>query len=339
MGESNRMRCHSLRGAFLAVAGLALVAAAASPSNPSLERAEELLSRGQLDEAAAVLKAIPAEEATRGRRLIALTRLATARGEHEQAVDYGKQAVAALPTSAEAHFRYAVALREHLSRINRLKAIGIVNTYKSALERALELDPRHVEARAEEIGFLINAPGIAGGSKEKARARIEDLMRLDAQRGTTMQVLLLRSEGDTEGAIKALQEHLARAPGDANNRLLLALTLQEAKRFREADAELEPLLAHDNPTTALSAMYQLARSRILGSYDQRRAVTLLTTYLERFPEGVRRLPSRATVHWRLGQAYQQLGELAQAREAFQRALALEPGHQEAAKALKALPRK
>lgn len=332
------MKCTALARRLFACAGLSVAVAAANPPAPSLERAEELLNSGRWEEAAAVLKAIPAEEATRGRRLIALTRLATARGEHEQAVEYGKQAVEALPASAEAHFRYAVALREHMSRINRLKAIGIVNAYKATLARALQLDPRHLEARAEEIGFLIFAPAIAGGSKAKARTRIEELMRLDAQRGTTMQVLLLRSEGDTEGAIKALREHLARAGDDADNRLLLALTLQEAKRFREADAELEPLLAHHNPTTALSAMYQLARSRILGAYELRRAVELLTTYLERFPEGVRRLPSRATVHWRLGQAYQQLGELAQAREAFQRALALEPGHQEAAQALKALPK-
>jgi|YNPBryunderm2012_1023409.scaffolds.fasta_scaffold08330_3 tetratricopeptide (TPR) repeat protein len=332
------MRCDAVRWATLAWVALTVAAVAAPVTEASLERAEEFLDKGQWEEAAAVLAATPQEEATRGRRLVVLTRLALARGDHEQAVNYGKQAVEALPASAEAHYRYAVALREHMSRISKLKAIGVVGTYKAALTRALELHPQHLQARAEEIGFLIHAPGIAGGSKEKARARIEELLRLDAQLGTTMKVLLLRSEGDTEGAIKVLREHLARAGDDADNRMLLAMTLQEAKRFREADAELEPLLAHENPNTALAAMYQLARCRLLGSYDQRRAVALLTTYLERLPEKARRLPSRAAAYWRLGQAHQQLGELAQARAAFQQALAYEPGHQEAAKALKALPK-
>lgn len=319
-------------------AGLIVAAGAVGSTDTSLERAEELLGQMRLEEAAAVLAAAPQDVATRGRRLVLLTRLATARGEHEQAVAHGKQAVEALPASAEAHYRYAVSLREHMSRISKLKAMGVVKTYKTTVARSLELDPQHLDARAEEIGFLINAPGIAGGSKEKARVRIAELMRLDPVRGTTMKVLLLRAEGDTEGAIKALREQLGRAPDDKDNRMLLAMTLQGTRRFGEADAELEPLLAHQDTTTALSAMYQLARSRVLGSYDQARAVALLTSYIERFPLGVRGVPSKAAAYWRMGLAHQQLGEIAQARDAFQQALALEPDNQEAAKSLKALPR-
>lgn len=321
---------------LLGVAGASPLAASGNPSD--LERARAFLEEGQLEQAARLLSATVRQPASRGESLVLLCQLASARGEHEQAVEYGKQAVEALPASAEAHYRYAVALRNLMTRVGKLKAMGMLGSYKTALARAIELDPQHLDARAEEIGFLISAPGIAGGSKEKGKARIEELLRLDPRRGTTMKAMLLRSEGESESAITLLRDYLGRYPDDHDNRLLLAMTLQDAKRFRQADAELEPLLAVEGGTTALSAAYQLARSRVLGSYDQQRAVALLTDYLQRRPETSRGLPSRAAAYWRLGQAYQQLGEIARAREAFQQALALEPDNEEAAKALKSLPK-
>lgn len=324
---------------------LTLLLVAASPAPPpaggaavEVERARLLLEDGHLEQAARLLSATVRQPASRGESLVLLCRLAAARGEHEQAVEYGKQAVEALPTSAEAHYRYAVALRNLMPRVGKLKAMGMLGSYKTALARTIELDPQHLDARAEEIGFLISAPGIAGGSKEKGKAKIAELLRLDPRRGTTMKAMLLRSEGESESAITLLREHLGRYPDDHDNCLLLAMALQDARRFREADAELEPLLVVEGGTTALSATYQLARSRVLGAYDQQRAVALLTDYLQRRPEASRGLPSRAAAYWRLGQAYQQLGEIARAREAFQQALALEPDNEEAAKALKALPK-
>ncbi len=322
---------------------LLLVVAGASPlpasGNPTdLERARAFLEEGQLEQAARLLSATLRQPASRGESLVLLCRLAAARGQHEQAVEYGKQAVEALPASAEAHYRYAVALRNLMPRVGKLKAMGMLGTYKTTLARAIELDPQHLDARAEEIGFLISAPAIAGGSKEKGKAKIEELLRLDVRRGTAMKAMLLRSAGESESAITLLRDYLDRYPDDHDNRLLLAMTLQDARRFREADAELEPLLSVEGGATALSAAYQLARCRVLGSYDQQRAVALLTDYLQRRPETSRGLPSRAAAYWRLGQAYQQLGEIDRAREAFQQALALEPDNEDAAKALKALPK-
>lgn len=321
---------------LMGLAGAAPLAAAGNAAE--VERARLLIEEGELDQAAKLLAVAVRQPASRGESLLLLCRLATARGEREQAVEYGKQAVEALPASAEAHYRYAVALRDLLPRVGKLKAMGMLGSYKAALARTIELDPKHVEARAEEIGFLITAPAIAGGSKEKGRAKIDELMRLDSRRGTTMKAMLLRSDGESESAIRLLREHLTRHPDDHDNRLLLAMVLQDAKKFPEADAELEPLLTIERGTTALLAMYQLARSRVLGAYDQQRAVTLLTDYLQRRPDKARGLPSRAAAYVRLGQAHQQLGQIAQAREAFQQALALEPNNEEAAKALKALPK-
>lgn len=318
----------------------AAVAATATPAPAGeLDRARQLLEEEAWEEAERVLAFAAKDPSAQGESLVLLTRLATARGDLDAAVEYGKQAVAVLPASAEAHLRLAVALRDQLARVSKLKALSLLGSYKEALGRALALDPGHVEARAEEIGFLLAAPGIAGGDKEKARRRAEELLALDARRGSTMKALLMRADGDAEGAVRLLRDHLQRHPDDHDNRLMLAMFLQDAKRFAEADRELEPLLTVHRPSVALRATFQLARSRVLGGFEPERAVALLESYLARRPPVGRSLPSRANAYWRLGQAHQQRGSLDKARAAFEQALALEPDNQEVAKALKALPKR
>ena len=84
------------------------------------------------------------------------------------------------------------------------------------------------------------------------------------------------------------------------------------------------------------ARYQLARSRILGEYDQQRAVDYLIGYIEAWKEGMRGLPTASHAYWRLGLAYQQLERVGDARQALERALSLDDDNQQAKQALKSL---
>jgi len=321
---------------WFAVAAVALLAVATPASE--IERARVLVESGRLDEARAVLEKTVVEPALAGESLVLLTRIAALRGDHEAGVDLGERAIELQPASSEAHYWYAVALRQRMSAVSTLKAMTLIGDYKEELATAIRLDPKNLAAREEEIGFLLNAPGIAGGDVDKAKPKIEELKGLDWRRGTLMQVAMLRGNGDTGGAIKALGELLARFPEDHEVRVALAITLQEAGRFREADEQLERLLAVEDASVRLSATYQLARSRVLGRYEQQRAVALLADYLARLPANAPDLPPAAAAYWRMGQAHEQLGQIGKARECFEKALALDPGNEQAKKSLKALPR-
>ena len=319
-------------------AAVAVALLAVTTPAPELERARALVESGQLDEARAVLEKTAGDPALAGESLVLLTRVAALRGDHERGVEAGKQAVELQPDSSEAHYWYAVVLRQRISQVNKLKAMTLIGDYKEELATAIRLDPNNLDAREEEIGFLLSAPGIAGGDVDKARPKIEELKGLDWRRGTLMQVAMLQGAGDTEGAIKLFGELLARFPDDHTVRLGLALTLQEAKRFKEADQQLERLHSVDDANVKLSATYQLARSRVLGRYEQQRAVTLLADYIAQLPANAPGLPPPAAAYWRMGQAQEQLGQIAKARECFEKALALDPGNEQAKKSLKALPR-
>jgi cytochrome c-type biogenesis protein CcmH/NrfG len=65
-------------------------------------------------------------------------------------------------------------------------------------------------------------------------------------------------------------------------------------------------------------------------------VLILTQYLERLPEKPEGVPGRAPAYWRLGNAYEQLERRADARQAYERALALDSKNVEAKRALKQL---
>ena len=91
-------------------------------------------------------------------------------------------------------------LKIKLNQISRVKGMLVIGRYKSALRKALELDPKNVDARVEEIGFLIHAPGIIGGSETKAQEKIDDLKSTHRREAMVMQAELRDKQEDARGA-------------------------------------------------------------------------------------------------------------------------------------------
>jgi tetratricopeptide (TPR) repeat protein len=318
------------------VVAAACVLLCAFANASELERARTLIKENKLDEARTILLTTSKDPGQKGESLALLTRVCTEKGEWDKAVDYGEQAVAAQPSSSFAHFAYAVALRLKMLNGSKLKAMLSVGDYKKALARSLELDPESLDAREEEIGFLLSAPGVAGGDVEKAKVKIAELKARDQVLGLYCEATLGIVEQKPQEAIKAFAAVLALRPEDHRARMRLVNLLQDAKRFEDAERELAVLAEVRDGTWALSATYQRARSRILGHFEQAKAVELLNEYIAKAPERAAELPPKSAAYWRLGNAFEQLKERTQARSAYEKALSLDPKNAEAKKALKAL---
>ena len=69
---------------------------------------------------------------------------------------------------------------EKASRVSFLSAAGIAKKVRVSFERAVELDPKSWEARSDLADFYIEAPGVVGGGKDKARAQADALMAFNA---------------------------------------------------------------------------------------------------------------------------------------------------------------
>jgi predicted Zn-dependent protease len=248
----------------------------------------------------------------------------------------GKRAVDAAPGSSNAHFQYAVALRTRMQQVSKMRAMMSLGDYKRELERAIELDPRNTDAREEQIGFYSEAPGIAGGSVERARELAQQLQQIDRHRGMYMLARVERQAGQPERALELYRALLAERAEDPIVRSTLANLLLDLERWNEADEQFARLASSNDPRMALPAVYQRARTRIVGRYEPEAAVAFLKDYLAR--AAADSVPPPSAAWWRLGNAYELLGQTPDARQAYEEALRLNPDDKQAKDSLAALPK-
>src|SRR5207253_4953831 len=138
--------------------------------------------------------------------------------------------------------------------------------------------------------------------------------------------VLLSSMGRTADALVQMQEAVKLEPKQAEFRFKLALAWNESGNMRNAVREFEETVKLD-PKHA-RAWYNLGLARnALGETDA--AIQSLRQGEAADPRDARIPFARATIHARLRQ-------IAEAREAAQRALAIQPDYQDARQLLQAL---
>jgi len=127
----------------------------------------------------AVLAALAGVPAFAQTPLIAQGRAAISRGDTEAAIEILEKAVAQAPRSAEAHFILGDAYATRVQAGGMLAAAKYASRIKEEWEKAVALDPRHVEARFALIQVYAGAPGIMGGSYEKAFEQAKEIKAID----------------------------------------------------------------------------------------------------------------------------------------------------------------
>lgn len=319
----------------LVLVAAALAAVPATASAGVLEDARSLMDQGRLARARETLDRAQLAGAGEVQRLLLLTRACNALADYACGVQNGERLVKLAPDSSDAQYALAVALRIKLQQVSKFKAMFIVGDYKDATRRAIELDPHNLDAREEQIGFLANAPGMVGGDRQQARDKIEELRALDEARALRAQSDLEFVEKRDADAVRTLERLLEKDPADAESRFKLAYWLQAHERYAEADAHFAVLVETGGPVDSMNALYQRARTRVLGRFEPQRAVEQLRRFLDG-PADLDGVPTRAAALWRLGNAYEQIPDPEEARQAYRKALALDPDVGEARKELEAL---
>jgi tetratricopeptide (TPR) repeat protein len=74
---------------------------------------------------------------------------------------------------------YAKANQEYVHEASVFSKMGIASDLQKTYRRLVELDPNDLESERNLIGFLMNAPGIAGGDTKEGLQRIEKLKTKD----------------------------------------------------------------------------------------------------------------------------------------------------------------
>ena len=152
------------------LAVLSLTATQAEDAN-AVQRAEELLKEGKLDDARPLAESHLRRQPSDPEALMLLGRILLAQEDADGAIERFESAVERAPTSSPAHRLLGEAYVTKAENSNMFKKLGLAKKAKAFYERAVELDPGDANARYSLIGYYLEAPGIAGGSVTKAANR------------------------------------------------------------------------------------------------------------------------------------------------------------------------
>ena len=96
----------------------------------------------------------------------------------EKAALYYKKLKELKPTEADYFYKYGGCLGMRALEVNKFKAFGMVDDMKAAFEKAIALNPKHIQARWALIELYLQLPGIVGGSESKANAYSNELAKI-----------------------------------------------------------------------------------------------------------------------------------------------------------------
>lgn len=159
---------------------------------PPLSR-DPLPKADQLAAARKVLEAQAAREPKAGKWAYALAHVTSAEAEQatgkaaekkrEEAQERFERAAELQPGHADGQFWLGSACFEHIDDVSMLSKMSLASKGRKAFEKAIALDPQHVGARVGLSQFFLQAPAIAGGSKDKAKAMGNELLTIPGKKG------------------------------------------------------------------------------------------------------------------------------------------------------------
>jgi tetratricopeptide (TPR) repeat protein len=293
-----------------------------------------LFEAGQLREAREVLIVAEKENPKDARPAYYLGRIAFTEGDYGKAGDWFEKATKAEPSDPLFHFWAGQAYGSAAGRANSIRQAMLARRIKSAFERAVALDPSYVDARFGLLQFYLQAPGVMGGSREKARAEVEEIERLSPWLGYLGWAQIHQAEKDTAAFERVQRDAVVAFPDSAQPYLALGIIYQQRGDYEQAFASVEQLLARD--PGALGALYQIGRFAALSGQRLERGEMTLQDYLRREPGPQN--PSHAAARWRLGMIYEHQGRPAEAQREYETALELDPKLEGARESLRRLKR-
>ncbi len=194
------------------------------------------------------------------------------------------------------------------------------------------MDPNNTDAIDGIITFHTEAPGIAGGSKDKAKQYANRLMELDKYEGIRAFAKIYEKQKKYALAEKEYKSAIIEFPDKTDPRFSLGYFYQRRQKFDNAFEVFEQMVADSSDNW--SALYQIGRTGALSGQNLDRAEACYKLYLqnERGPNN----PSLASAHWRLGMVYEHKRQKDLAGKEYRAALKLDPELEQARKALKKL---
>jgi len=327
---------------------------------------ETLIEAGHFKKARSLVQAGLTRNPNDAHALYNMSRIKRAFGDKEAAIDLAQQAVKLDAKNSDYHCQVAELNGEKAQTAGMFQQIRLARVMKNEGETALSLNPKNAECLSAMVTFYLEAPGIVGGDKQKAREFIDRLLTLDSVEGNFAQVEYAQHEKQmdkiegfylkaVEGnplsyrahsalgsfylnekkfdlAARHAREALKIDPFEGAAYALLAAVYANQERWKELDAILDQ--AEAKVPDDLNPTFQAGRTLLLAGKDLPRAERYFRKYLTPEPEGG--TPPLWAAHWRLGLVLEKEGRKPEAVSEIQSALSINPDFEPAKKDLKRL---
>lgn len=294
---------------------------------------QKLLTDRRVDEAKVAARDLATRSPNDDTALHCMGRVLMESNDSKDAIEWFEKAIKVNDKVSVHHLWLANALGDQAEHTNKLKLPFLARRVKSEFDRAAQLDPTSIDARHGLIEFYSRAPGVMGGSMDKAKEQAREIEKLDPWRGRYEMARLLEQEKDVSGAEKMYQAAVTAAPDTAPPALFLASFYRRQKRYDEALAVYENLLKRkpDLINTRLNIAFTLNQA----NREPERVERESRAWLANAPAD-RAKVNESIAHYLLGQAAEHTGKKDVAKSEYQQALSLNPKYDDAKKALDAL---
>ena len=293
---------------------------------------QRLISDQKYDEARAEVDALLKKNPSDDAALHCMGRIYVAMDKPSDAIGWFEKAVKANDKSSAHHLWLGNALGEQASHTNKLKLPFLARRVKGEFDKAVDLDPTSLDARHGLIQFYSQAPGVMGGSMDKAKEQAREIGKLDAIRGHTEMAALLERDKDFTGAERELSAVVTAAPDSALGYNALGNLYRRQKRYADAVVVYEKLL-HAKPDAVNAHLLIGLNLKLAG--ENERAEHEIKQWLSAPPKDA---PPQnlSAAHQFLGDIYGAQSRKDAARAEYQLALQINPKNADAKKGLESV---
>jgi tetratricopeptide (TPR) repeat protein len=305
----------------IVLAALTVTAAAESPA--------ALLAAGRADDAIQTLRQQIGRSPNDAEAHNLLCRAYFELEEWDRSISACERAVNLASTNSLYHLWLGRAFGEKADRVSFFSAAGIAKKVRTEFERAVELDPKSWEARSDLAEFYLEAPGIVGGGKDKARAQADAIAPLKPAIAHYLLGRIAEKNKNNASAEREYRAAIDASQGGAHAWLNLALFYRHTSRFDEMEQALHTMESRplDRPESLMDGGSILLRTGRNNSF----AIELVKKYLAVGP--VEAGPA-FKAHVLLGELFEKQGDRKTAADEYRAALAMAHTYRRAEEALK-----
>ncbi|MEN7342651.1 MAG: tetratricopeptide repeat protein [Pseudomonadota bacterium] len=251
--------------------------------------------------------------------------ISMSRNDFDEAYTRFSEAAERYPNNADAQYWVGASSGSLAGNASIFKASGHAKRARKAFQRAIELDPEHIEAHQGLIQYYLQAPGFLGGDKDEALTLAKSTVDFAPIEGRLLVAQVYGQTKQPQKRDEVLAALLKAAPNDPRAYVQLGFQAQNDEQFDAAhdyfSRAAETTSDIENAAeTRQSARYQVGRTAVFSEQRAEAGITALTDYLE--GDITPALPGKDWATFRRGQLHALTGDEDAARSDFESARAM-----------------